>query len=52
MMYGDLIEMQFLLMSEWNFGSALAVIMMILTILFMWIMRKYDKEGEGAGLMG
>ncbi len=51
MMYGDLIEMQFLLMSEWNFGSALAVIMMILTILFMWIMRKYDKEGEGAGLM-
>ncbi len=51
MMYGDLIEMQFLLMSEWNFGSALAVIMMILTILFMWIMRRYDKEGEGAGLM-
>ena len=51
MMYGDLIEMQFLLMSEWNFGSALAVIMMLLTILFMWIMRKYDKEGEGVGLM-
>lgn len=51
MMYGDLIEMQFLMMSEWNFGSALAVIMMLLTILFMWIMRKYDKEGEGAGLM-
>lgn len=51
MMYGDLIEMQFLLMSEWNFGSALAVIMLLLTIVFMWIMRKYDKEGEGAGLM-
>jgi spermidine/putrescine transport system permease protein len=51
MMYGDLIEMQFLLMSEWNFGSALAVIMLLLTILFMWTVRKYDKEGEGAGLM-
>ncbi|MGI6152933.1 MAG: ABC transporter permease [Christensenellaceae bacterium] len=51
MLYGDLIEMQFLLMSEWNFGSALAVIMLLLTIVFMWIMRKYDKEGEGAGLM-
>ena len=51
MMYGDLIEMEFLLMSEWNFGSALAVVMMLLTILFMWLMRKYDKEGEGGGLM-
>ena len=51
MLYGDLIEMEFLLMSEWNFGSALAVIMMILTILFMWILRRYDKDGEGAGLI-
>ncbi len=51
MMYGDLIEMQFLLLSEWNFGSALAVVMMILTILFMWLMRKYDKEGDGSTLM-
>lgn len=51
MMYGDLIEMQFLLLSEWNFGSALAVVMMILTIIFMWLMRRYDKEGEGGALM-
>lgn len=51
MMYGDLIEMEFLLMSEWNFGSALAVVMLILTILFMWLMRKYDKEGEGGALL-
>ncbi|MEG0585737.1 MAG: ABC transporter permease [Christensenellaceae bacterium] len=51
MMYGDLIEMQFLLLSEWNFGSALAVVMMLLTLVFMWLMRKYDKEGEGGGLM-
>ncbi len=51
MMYGDLIEMQFLLLSEWNFGSALAVVMMILTIVFMWLLRRYDKEGEGGALM-
>lgn len=51
MMYGDLIEMQFLLLSEWNFGSALAVVMMILTIIFMWLLRRYDKEGEGGALM-
>lgn len=51
MMYGDLIEMQFLLLSEWNFGSALAVVMLLLTILFMWMMRRYDKEGEGGALL-
>ena len=51
MMYGDLIEMQFLLLSEWNFGSALAVVMMILTIIFMWLLRRYDKEGEGGARM-
>ncbi|HBU12672.1 MAG TPA: ABC transporter permease [Clostridiales bacterium] len=51
MMYGDVIEMQFLLMSEWNFGSALAVIMLLLTIVFMWVLRKSDKEGEGAALL-
>jgi len=51
MLYGDLIEMQFLLMSEWNFGSALSVIMLLLTLVFMWVMRKYDKEGEGASLI-
>lgn len=51
MMYGDLIELEFLQMSQWNVGSALAVIMLLLTLIFMWFMRKYDKDGDGAGLM-
>lgn len=51
MMYGDLIELEFLQMSQWNVGSALAVIMLVLTLIFMWFMRKYDKDGDGAGLM-
>lgn len=51
MMYGDLIELEFLQMSQWNVGSALAIIMLILTLIFMWFMRKYDKDGDGAGLM-
>lgn len=51
MMYGDLIELEFLQMSQWNVGSALSIIMLLLTIVFMWAMRKYDKYGDGAGLM-
>lgn len=48
MMYGDLIENQFMLLKDWNTGSALSVVMMILLIISMWIMRKYDKDEEGA----
>ena len=50
MMYGDLIENQFMLLRDWNFGSALAVVMMVLLIISMAIMRKYDKEGASSVL--
>lgn len=49
MMYGDLIEFQFMRLSNWGFGSALSVIMLLLMIASMAIMRKYDKN-EGGGL--
>lgn len=48
MMYGDLIENQFMLLRDWNFGSALAVVMMVLLIISMAILRKYDKDGDAA----
>ena len=32
---------------QWIVMLVLLVVMLILTILFMWLMRKYDKEGEG-----
>lgn len=50
MMFGDLLENQFMLLKDWNTGSALAIIMMILMVLSMAIMRKYDKEGESKTL--
>jgi spermidine/putrescine transport system permease protein len=50
MMFGDLLENQFMLLKDWNTGSALAIIMMVLMVLSMAIMRKYDKEGESKTL--
>lgn len=50
MMYGDLIENQFMVLSDWNTGSALAVIMMVLLVISMAIMRKYDKDGGSTRL--
>jgi len=50
MMYGDLIENQFMLVNNWNLGSALSVVMMILMIISMAIVRKYDKGEESATL--
>lgn len=48
MMYGDLIETQFMTLKDWNTGAALSVFMMILLIASMAVMRKYDKEGESS----
>jgi spermidine/putrescine transport system permease protein len=46
-MYGDLITEQFLVTSNWNFGSALAVVMFLLMLVSMVIIRRIDKDGEG-----
>lgn len=44
-MYGELIENEFLVMNHWNTGAALAVVMMVLLVISMAITRKYDKDG-------
>lgn len=49
--YGDLIENQFLLISDWHYGSALAIVLMILMVVSLWIFKRSDKEGEGATLI-
>lgn len=46
-MYGDLITEQFLQTRDWNFGSALAVVMFLLMAVSMVIIRRIDKDGEG-----
>lgn len=49
-MLGSLIERQFMGVGDWNFGSAISIIMMILILLSMAIMSKYDKEESGGNL--
>lgn len=47
---GNLIEQQFLYVGDWHFGSSLSVIMMILILLSMAFMSKYDKGLKGGAL--
>ena len=52
-LFGDLIESKFLSTSlqEWNVGSALSLIMMILILISLGLLRKADPKGEGGGLV-
>lgn len=47
---GNLIEQQFLKTRDWGFGSSLSLVLMILILLSMGIISKYEKEREGGGL--
>ena len=49
MMFGDLLENQFMLLKDWNTGSAMALVMMVLLIISMALMRKYDKDSAEGG---
>ena len=51
MMFGDLIESKFLTEGNWNVGSALSLIMMVLILFSLAILRKADPEGEGGGIV-
>lgn len=42
-MVGNLIESQFLTSGDWNFGSAISLIMVIIIMISMYITRKVDK---------
>ena len=52
-LFGDLIEAKFLSTSlnEWNVGSALSLIMMILILLSISLLQKVDPKGEGGGMV-
>ncbi|WP_129723750.1 ABC transporter permease [Xylanivirga thermophila] len=47
---GNLIEQQFIYVGDWNFGSAISIIMMLLILGSMAIMSRYEKQNEGGGL--
>lgn len=46
MLIGNLIEHQFISIGNWNFGSAVSLIMTIIIIISMWITKKVDKNIE------
>ncbi|MGL4337693.1 MAG: ABC transporter permease [Turicibacter sp.] len=48
-MIGNLIEKQFLLTGNWNFGSSLSMILMVFILISIWIMKKFDSDGEVGG---
>lgn len=51
MLLGNLIEQQFTTMGDWNLGSAISIIMMIIILIFMSITSRFEnsdsKEGGG-----
>lgn len=47
---GNLIEDQFMRVYDWNFGSSVSIVMMVLILISMAVMSKYDKEDAGGGL--
>ncbi len=53
MLLGNLIEQQFMVTGDKNFGSSVSILMMIIILISMGIMSKFDKdnEKEGGGLL-
>lgn len=49
MLVGDLIEQQFTTVGDWNFGSAVSIVMMLIILVFMGIMNKVDREATEGG---
>ncbi len=43
---GNVIENQFITVGEWNFGSAISMIMAVIMMLLMMLVRKIEKRGS------
>lgn len=48
---GDVIEQQFKTDHNWNFGSAISIIIIAVILLFMKALSAYEKDKETGGLM-
>lgn len=53
MLIGNLIEQQFMSVGDWHFGSAVSIFMMIMILISMMFMSKFDGDSdkEGGGLL-
>jgi len=45
-MIGNLIDQQFTFTGDWGFGSATAIILMLILFLALFIQRKFGRELE------
>lgn len=48
-LFGDIIERQFLESNDWNFGSALSMVMAVLILISMSLLNRVDPKKEGSG---
>lgn len=46
---GNIIETQFLTTGDWNFGSAISLIMAVIIMLSMWLTNKVDVQPASGG---
>ena len=46
MLIGNLIESQFISGGDWNFGSAISLILAVIILIFMSLMKKMDKQDD------
>ena len=44
---GNMIENQFITVGEWNFGSAISMIMAVIMMVMMMAVRKVEKRNRG-----
>ena len=49
MLVGDLIEQQFTTVGDWNLGSSISMVMMVIILLSMAFMNKVDKDERQGG---
>lgn len=49
LLIGNLIEQQFTVQRDWNFGSALSIILMVMILISMAVMSKFDKDNGNGG---
>ncbi len=46
---GNLIEQQFLRVGDWNFGSAISVVVLLIMVVTMYVFGAFDQEPEDLG---
>ena len=49
MLVGNLIEQQFTNIGDWNFGSAISIFMMIIILISMALLSRYEGESDKEG---